>query len=338
MGHAKLMSRWPIFKKNSPPGFPRKKEHPSFFRQKISDLTRAFEKPVTQKPGYRFLTGRAALILWGVLFFGLFFLREFPANDVARYLLTQMGPDVKATARTAVFTPPLGLAYQGLAITATAPSGPVDVDIDRAKGNIDLVTLVSGKPRYNFDLKMYGGEFKGHLRRFLHGKVSHLNGQTTSPIDLSTTKQLTHQDLSGLMNLETDYTWKTGLEEKGKGTLSLSIARLTIRSLNMNGFPLPPIAFQHVHGIVNLANGLGHIERLEADGPMAHLTGTGDVSLANPYQRSLVNLDFDISLRGELGKLPLPSISGKNGSVIHLHLAGQLASPQVTLNGIVLPR
>jgi type II secretion system protein N len=168
--------------------------------------------------------------------------------------------------------------------------------------------------------------------------VSHLKGLTIHPIDLSTTKKLTHQNLSGLMNLQTDYTWKTGLENKGHGTLSLSIAKLVVRSLNLNGFPLPPISFTHVNGTARMKNGLGHIETLNADGPLAHLTGKGDFSLSNPYQRSIVNLDFDISLRGELAKIPLPSITGKNGAAIHLHLSGPLSAPQVTLNGIALPR
>lgn len=307
-------------------------------RNNLDHLSKAFEKQNPEKKRESFFMRPSSLLVWGLVAFLAFLAKGFPSNEMANYLLTIPPPGILISAESAIYHPPLGVSYRDMTITAPTNDGPVSIDLDRARGSIDLVTLVSGKPRYNFDLKMYGGEFKGRLRKFYRGKVSHLKGLTVHPIDLATTKKLTHQDLSGLMDLQTDYTWKTGMEDKGHGTLSLSIAKLVVRSLNMNGFPLPPISFTHVHGTISMKNGLGHIETLNADGPMAHLTGSGDVSLANPYPRSIVNLDFDISLRGELAKIPLPSITGKNGAAIHLHLAGPLGSPQVTLNGIVLPR
>lgn len=307
-------------------------------RSNLDHLARAFERQAPQQKRESFFMRPMTLLLWGFITFLAFLAKGFPANEMAKHLLASPSPGVTISAESAIYHPPLGVSYRDMTITAPTNDGPVSIDLSQARGNVDLVTLVSGKPRYNFDLKMYGGEFKGRLRRFYRGKVSHLKGLTTRPIDLSTTRKLTHQNLSGLMNIQTDYTWKTGMEDKGHVVLSLSIAKLVVRSLNMNGFPLPPISFTHVHGTVRMKNGLGHIETLNADGPMAHLTGTGDVSLANPYPRSIVNLDFDISLRGELSKIPLPSIAGKNGASIHLHLSGPLGSPQVTLNGIVLPR
>jgi type II secretion system protein N len=307
-------------------------------RDNFEHLSKAFEKQPPLPKRESFFMRPSALVLWGTITFFVFLAKGFPSDDLANFLLTLPPPEIQMRAESAIYHPPLGVSYRDMTITAPTNDGPISLDFDRARGNIDLVTLVSGKPRYNFDVKMYGGEFKGRLRRFYRGKVSHLKGTTIHPIDLSTTRKLTHQDLSGLMDLQTDYTWKTGMEDKGHGILSLSIAKLVVRSLNMNGFPLPPISFTHVHGMIRMKNGLGHIETLNADGPMAHLTGKGDIALANPYPRSIVNLDFDISLRGELAKIPLPSITGKNGAAIHLHLSGALGSPQVSLNGIVLPR
>lgn len=307
-------------------------------RNNLDHISKAFEKQGAQKKRESFFMRPSSLIVWGVVTFLVFLAKGFPTNEMMHFLLTIPSPAILISAESATYHPPLGASYRDMIITAPTNDGPVSIDLARARGSIDLVTLVSGKPRYNFDLKMYGGEFRGRLRRFYRGKVSHLKGLTIHPIDLSTTRKLTHQNLSGLMDLQTDYTWRTGMEDKGHGTLSLSIAKLVVRSLNMNGFPLPPVSFTHVHGMVRMKNGLGHIETLNADGPMAHLTGRGDVALANPYPRSIVNLDFDISLRGELSKIPLPSITGKNGAIIHLHLSGPLGSPQVTLNGIALPR
>lgn len=280
------------------------------------------------------------LSLWGVAIFSWFFLHEFPRQELAEHLLEAVSENtgLGTSADSAHFDWPARVSYDGLHLVSPSPQGPIAWEVPRFSGSLNLISLATGKPRYNFDVKAYGGEFRGRLLQARHGKWNHLRGKTIHPIDLLKTKKLLHQDLSGRMNLETDYTWIRGAEQKGHGILNLAIRNLVLRSLNINGIPLPDVIFETVNGRLFLHDGKGKIESLVADGPLAHVTGTGTILLRMPYQQSLINLDLHARLKGQLKAIPLPSMETRKDGTLHIHLQGPLSAPSVALNGLALPR
>lgn len=280
------------------------------------------------------------LALWGAGVFIWFFLHGFPRQKLAEHFLEAVSQTsgLGTSSDSARFDWPARLSYEGLHLVSPSPEGPVVWEIPRFSGSLDLISLASGKPRYNFDVKAYGGEFRGRLQQARHGQWNHLRGKTIHPIDLLTTRKLLRQDLSGRMNLQTDYTWIRGAEQKGHGMLNLDIRKLVLRSLNLNGIPLPNLTFSTVNGRLFLHDGQGRIESLSADGPLAHVTGTGTILLRVPYQQSLINMDLHATLKGQLKAIPLPSVEARKDGTLHIHLQGPLSAPSVALNGLTLPR
>ena len=279
------------------------------------------------------------LVSWGAVMFGFFFVRSFPGNELAKEILAgishQTGLGISADAGT--FRWPANLDYEGLHLVSASPMGPVVWEIPKFEGGMNLASYVKGKPRYNFDVKAYGGEFRGRLQQARKGKWNHLRGKTIHPINLLTARKLIRQDLSGSLDLETDYTWTKGHEQLGHGILGLTIRNLVVRSLKMNGIPLPDLAFTSVRGRLFLHDGTGHIESLTADGPLATVTGSGTILLRFPYPASLINMDLHARLKGQLKAIPIPSLEARKDGTVHIHLQGVLASPTVALNGLMLP-
>lgn len=279
------------------------------------------------------------LVFWGAGMFLWFAGRNFPGQELAREILSGLSSEtgLGVSADTGRFRLPATLTYEGLHLVSPAPGGPVAWEIPRFTGRMDLASLVKGKPRYNFDVKAYGGEFRGRLRQARKGQWNHLRGKTIHPIDLVSTRKLIRQDLSGTMDLETDYTWTKGNEQLGHGILGLSIKNLVVRSLKLNGIPLPDLVFTSVKGRFFLHDGQGRIESLTADGPLASITGSGTVLLRVPYPTSQINMDLHARLKGQLKAIPLPSLEDRKDGTLHIHLQGVLASPAVALNGLLLP-
>ena len=279
------------------------------------------------------------LVVWGVATFGWFFVRSFPGNELAMEILSGVSArtGLGVSADSGTFRWPARLDYEGLHLVSPSPMGPVVWDIPRFTGGVNLASYVKGKPRYNFDVKAYGGEFRGRLQQARKGKWNHLRGKTIRPINLLTARKLIRQDLSGSMDLETDYTWTKGHEQLGHGILGLTIRNLVVRSLKMNGIPLPDLTFTSVRGRLFLHDGTGHIESLTADGPLATITGSGTILLRFPYPASLINMDLHARLKGQLKSIPLPSLESRKDGTVHIHLQGVLASPTVALNGLMLP-
>ncbi len=295
-------------------------------------------RPAPRKAARRHLP-LVVLVVWGLGMFVWFFGRSFPGRELAMEVLSKVsaGTGLGVSADSGTFRWPAILDYAGLHLVSPSPAGPVVWDIPRFTGGVDLASYIKGKPRYNFDVKAYGGEFRGRLQQARKGKWNHLRGKTIRPIDLLTARKLIRQDLSGSMDLETDYTWTKGREQLGHGILGMTIRNLVVRSLKMNGIPLPDLTFTSVRGRLFLHDGTGHIESLTADGPLATITGSGTILLRFPYPASLINMDLHARLKGQLKALPLPSLEPRKDGTVHIHLQGVLASPTVALNGLMLP-
>lgn len=262
----------------------------------------------------------------------------FPHRQTARYLLRQVSDTggVAIEAREARFDFPAGITYGDLDLTAPTPEGPASVRIDRASAHLELSSLLKRKPRFNFRLRAYGGEFDGLLRH-LPKRRNHLRGSTTKPLNLGLTRPLLHQDLSGAMSLKTDYTWQSGAEMTGHGIFQATIANLVLKSLNIGGFPLPPISFDAVKSRVFLSGGRGRLEQLMATGPLADVTGGGTFILAQPTPNSILHLKLLVRLKGPLGSLPLPGLSGQGGRPVTVTLDGPASNLNIAMNGIPIP-
>lgn len=262
----------------------------------------------------------------------------FPHRQTARYLLRQVSDTggVAIEAREARFDFPAGITFGDLDLTAPTPEGPASVRIDRASAHLELSSLLKRKPRFNFRLRAYGGEFDGLLRH-LPKRRNHLRGSTTKPLDLGLTRPLLHQDLSGAMSLKTDYTWQSGAEMAGHGIFQATIANLVLKSLNIGGFPLPPVTFDAVKSRVFLSGGRGRLEQLMATGPLADVTGDGTFILAQPTPNSILHLKLLVRLKGPLGSLPLPGLSGQGGRPVTVTLDGPASNLNIAMNGIPIP-
>ena len=262
----------------------------------------------------------------------------FPHRQTARYLLRQVSDTggVTLEAREARFDFPAGITYGDLDMTAPTPEGPASIRIDRASAHLELSSLLKRKPRFNFRLRAYGGEFDGLLRH-LPKRRNHLRGSTTKPLDLGLTRPLLHQDLSGAMSLQTDYTWQSGSEMAGHGIFQATIANLVLKSLSIGGFPLPPVTFDAVKSRVFLSGGRGRLEQLMATGPLADVTGDGTFILAQPTPNSILHLKLLVRLKGPLGSLPLPGLSGQRGRPVTVTLDGPASNLNIAMNGIPIP-
>ena len=262
----------------------------------------------------------------------------FPHRQTARFLLQEISESdgVGIEADKARFDFPARLEYGNLNIVAPSPEGPVSLRIDRASAHLELASLVQRKPRFNFRLRAYGGEFDGLLRH-LPERRNHLRGSTVRPLDLGLTRPLLHQDLSGSMTLKTDYTWQSGAEMAGHGVFSASIANLVLKSLNVGGFPLPPVTFDAVRSRIFLSGGRGRLEQLMATGPLADVTGNGTFLMAQPPPNTILHLRLNVRLKGPLGNLPLPGLSGSSGRPVTLTLDGPVSNLNIAMNGIPIP-
>ncbi len=292
-----------------------------------------------QRP-YSSLTPKRVLFLGtvgGAVFFaGLW--QGFPHRQTARFLLQQISDSngIGVEAGKARFDFPARLEYGNLNLVAPSPEGPVSLQIDRASARLELSSLVQRKPRFNFRLRAYGGEFDGLLRH-LPERRNHLRGSTVRPLDLGLTRPLLHQDLSGSMTLKTDYTWQSGAEMAGHGVFSASIANLVLKSLNVGGFPLPPVTFDAVRSRIFLSGGRGRLEQLMATGPLADVTGNGTFLMAQPPPNTILHLRLNVRLKGPLGNLPLPGLSGASGRPVTLTLDGPVSNLNIAMNGIPIP-
>ncbi|MCL5284164.1 MAG: type II secretion system protein GspN [Nitrospirae bacterium] len=262
----------------------------------------------------------------------------FPHHQTARFILREFSESggVGLAARDARFDFPARVDYADLDLLAPTPEGPTTLRIDRASAHLELASLLQRKPRFNFRLRAYGGEFDGLLRH-LPERRNHLRGATTKPLDLGLTRPLLHQDLSGAMTLRTDYTWKSGAEMDGHGVFSASIANLVLKSLTIGGFPLPPVAFDSVRSRVFLSGGRGRLEQLMATGPLADVTGDGTFILAQPPPNSILHLRLLVRLKGPLGSLPLPGFSGQGKKPLTVTLDGPASNLNIAMNGIPIP-
>lgn len=279
-----------------------------------------------------------ALLGTSVFFYGL--LRDFPDQDMARYFLRELSENngIGLLAKDARFLPPASLSYAGIALVTPTPAGPLSWSIDRASAHLELASLIGRKPRVNFQVDAYGGRFQGRLRH-LSKTRNHLNGKTVRPVDLGKTRPLFHQDIAGSMNLKTDFTWQTGSEALGHGIVSTDIVHLVLRSLSINGFPLPPVTFDTVHSQVFLSGGRGRVERLQATGPLADIDGSGTFLISTPYPNTVLHLKLLVHLKGPLNILPLPGMTGDGGAdkVMTLTLDGPVSNLNIAMNGIPLP-
>ncbi len=279
------------------------------------------------------------LVALGTFVFIASLLTGFPHHETARFVLREISQSggVGLEARQARFDFPARLEYSNLSLLSATPEGPVKVRIDRATGHLELASLAGSKPRFNFRLRAYGGEFDGLLRHLPQHR-NHLRGATTRPLDLGLTQPLFHQNLSGSMTLKTDYTWQSGAETAGHGVLSADIVHLVLKSLNISGFPLPPVSFDSVRSRIFLSGGRGRLEQLLATGPLADVTGEGTFLLAQPYPNTILHLRLLVRLKGTLGSIPIPGLSaGPSGKPLTVTLDGPASNLNIAMNGLPIP-
>jgi type II secretion system protein N len=301
----------------------------------------SFAPSLSTEQARRFPVRRVLLlssVAGAVFIIGL--LNGFPHKEIARFFLRELSDSggVGLHARNARFDLPASLGYSDLSLVTPSPYGPLNWTIDRASAHLELASLASRKPRFNFQVKAYGGEFEGLLRH-LSKTRNHLRGATVLPVDLEKTRPLLHQDISGSMNFNTDYTWQTGKETAGHGIVSTTIGHLVLKSLNISGFPLPPVSFDKVRSRVFLSGGRGRVEKLRATGPLADIDGSGTFLLVQPYPNTILHLKLLVHLKGALGSLPLPNLSGTGGpdKVVTLTLEGPVSNLNIAMNGIPIP-
>lgn len=320
-----------------------------FFRNGGGFLDRSFRTEGSRPPGLKEEAGplrrakaRRILLLAGIglaVFLGGLW-NGFPHREMARHFLREISETagVGLFARQARFDLPARITYSGLAIVTPSQEGPLSWSVDRASGHLVLASLVSRKPRFNFRIDAYGGEFRGLLRH-LSRRRNHLKGSTVRPLDLGKTRPVLHQDIAGTMNVKTDYTWKTGNETTGHGIVSADIGHLVLKSLTMNGFPIPPVTFDSVRSRVFLSNGRGRVEKLVASGPLADINGTGTFLLSAPYANTILHLTLLVHLKGPLGAIPLLNMAegGKGNKVMTLTLDGPVSNLNIAMNGLPIP-
>ncbi len=314
---------------------------PDILRRMAALRWRPFRRTEGSPSPTRPRMGRRTLLLGatGAVVFVAGLAQGFPHRELAQYVLGQASGQggVLLTAGSARFDLPAQLSYRDLVLVAPTPAGPATVTVDHAEGVLVLSSLATRKPRVNFKLRAYGGLFEGHLRRLPH-EENHLKGATVTPVNLSLTEPVLHQKIGGTLTLNTDYTWHVGQETRGHGVFEAMVRHLVLSSLSVEGFPLPPVAFDAVRSRVFISRGRGRVEKLQAVGPLADINGGGTFTLATPYQNSILHLRLDIRLKGALASIPLPGVSGQSPTrLVTLTLDGPAQNLNIAMNGLPIP-
>lgn len=184
---------------------------------------------------------------------------------------------------------------------ATKKEPPMSIDIDKLKGRMGIMGLLSGSRNVTTDMSLYGGSLSADIKTNKQKSLTRLNIKA-SKLDLSKAdfiQSLLGAPLQGILNLAVDLSANSQLNKDGSGTVGLTLERAIFGPGNIKlppGTMVPSLSVPQV--------GLG---TFKADFSL----DKGQLESKN-FTLSGGDLEADMQLTITLGRVPLLSrLSGR---------------------------
>lgn len=233
--------------------------------------------------GLKFYLGALALLLVGfVAGFYIFFPTSVLQQRLEAEIAGRTPMDVRIKSASLLFPP--GLQAKGIRLTGGSPASEFTVD------QISLSplwrTLLGKNPGLAFHSNVLGGQVAGNLRKDGSLSASLQSLTFSAPVGGALPIQLAGRLGKG------DFQGALPLQSAAQTSISLALEQIRVSGLAALGLSEDTLAL----GTVNLSgNGRGNamkIERLSASGGNLEITGDGTVMLAEPLDRSRLNLNL----------------------------------------------
>lgn len=270
-----------------------------------------------------FLSGAVLLAVCFLLGIYLFFPTDILLDRIEQDLASQANLEVSVEDLRLSFPP--GLLAKD--ITLSAPRLPQDIRLDTLRVKPLWSSLFSTNQGVSVVAGLYGGELEADLKR--HGEVEAQASGMNLSVPIAPGSAIQVATTLGQANLSGRWPIRPDTET----TLNMTLSALSLSGMKGIGaqndiFSLGSVSLQ--------ASGKGNalrIEKLENSGGQMAVSGSGTLQLAQPIDRSRINLT--ITLKPGTGMDPtltetlgLFAKQDRNGS-FNLRILGTLSNPQV---------
>lgn len=275
--------------------------------------------------------------LFAIILMLFFLYLTFPYEKLQKRILALLEEEISLTIKVeeGKFLFPFGVKWDGIHFFHHRSPGMELFTADGIKAELELIPLFKRIVELPLSVHAIGGEFNGRLSIEQREKeIQYLLEGKGSDLDL---KRLNLQGMGlkegieGILKGEISSGWTGRDFLRGEGFLyfeSSDVRLKNIMSPIVGGFTLPEAFFSKITGRINLKDGVGHFDNLLATGPEVEVSGSGNILLKEALPESLINLSFNLHLRGPLaGNL-------QSKGPLRLSVRGTLRRPLFYINEI----
>jgi type II secretion system protein N len=257
-------------------------------------------------------------VVYSVVLFAVFLVATFPYEIVvARALALVESSAVDVDFKEAKFAWHRGLALTGVRLSSpTAEPAAAYVDLDTLWIRPVLSELISGNP-YALALQadLYGGEAQGTLNmkgNVLAGTIS-LNGVSLGRVT-TLAQMLEEGRLAGRIFADLSFEAAGANIDGGQASGNIRLEKGSLEKAKISGFGVPDLHFETSQLAFALGGGRLEIEQFDASGEELNVSASGQVSLRNPLDTSVLNLKATVlpgrnppdAIRGLISMIPKP--------------------------------
>ncbi len=230
---------------------------------------------------------------------------------------------------------PFGIQWQGVHFFLSPNLERDFFTSDSIEAEVEPFPLLKRIVEIPLSVHAIGGEFNGRLSIEQREKeIQYLLEGKGSDLDL---KRLNlrgmglKEGIEGILKGEIKSGWTGRNFLRGEGFLYFESSDVRLKNIGspiVGGFTLPEAFFSKITGRINLKDGVGHLDNLLATGPEVEVSGSGNILLKEALPESLINLSFNLHLRGPLaGNL-------QSKGPLRLSVRGTLRRPLFYINEI----
>lgn len=262
--------------------------------------------------------------LYGILITVAFLYLLFP-SDLVKNKLEEAFNSSDFILKSGSLKPslPLGVKFKNITISS-ASSGNIPFQGELLDLQFNPISLFQKTRAIGLSGKAYGGKFKGHV-----GLASFSKAYPPKEWDLNLVnidmgkytfiKTLMGKEITGKANGSLSYQSAAGKTGGSSGTIALTLSKgsypLLEPFLGMN-----QIAYDTAEIKARLQNGVLKVERFDVSGPQIKGSFKGDITLADFFQNSRLNLSGEIELLGQ------------NKAKMKVTVSGTPANPELRYN------
>jgi type II secretion system protein N len=240
--------------------------------------------------------------LYGILITVIFLYLLFPSDIVKNKLEEALNSsDFLLKSKSLKPSLPLGVKFKDITISSVS-SGNIPFQGDLLDVQFNPLSLFQKNKSIGLSGRAYGGKFKGHLGLDSFSNIYpprewDLNLQNIDLGKYAFIKTVLGKEITGKINGSLSY---TSINKSGSSSGTIVLI------LNKGSYPLLEpflgmnrIDFDIAEIKAKLQNGVLKLERLEISGPQIKCSLKGEITLADFFQNSRLNLNGDIELLGQ---------------------------------------